>query len=148
MSWPLIAGLGSYNGDDRAGWLALDRLRDLGYPISLLLPLSQPAKLLEKIEPEQSLVICDACVGGKDCGRVRSFHWPSDQVTYDRGSGSHDLCLNDILELARELGCSPRSVTVWTIEGGQWEVGSSPAEAVRSAADHVGDLIWERHRHA
>lgn len=148
MSRPLVAGLGSYNGDDRAGWLTLERLRVLGYPGSLLLPLSHPARLFEQIHRDLSLVICDACIGGEVPGRVRHFNWPSDQVKYERGTGSHDLCMHDILELARELDFSPRSVVVWTVEGREWEPGTSPAAEVQASAELVGNLIWERHCHA
>ena len=148
MAWPMIVGLGSYNGDDRAGWLALERLQTLGYPQANLLNLSHPAKLLEKMRSDQSLVICDACVAGECVGNIRSLEWPSDKLTYERGTGSHDLSLNEILELARQLECSPPSVKVWTIEGGEWIAGSEPNSVIRTAANRVGDSIWESCCHA
>ncbi len=148
MEWPIIVGLGSYNGDDRAGWLALERLQVLGYPQSRLLNLSHPARLLEKMCPDQSLVICDACVAGAFVGTVRSFEWPCDKLTYERGSNSHDLSLHEILELGRHLECAPSSVKVWTIEGGEWTAGSEPSAAIRTAANRVGDTIWESCSHA
>lgn len=148
MSSSLIVGIGSYNGDDQAGWLALERLQNLGFPAAFLKPIGHPAKLLDMMCPDQPLVICDACIGAGHVGHIRSFGWPSEAVTYRRGSGSHDLSLNEILELAKQMSCSPGSITIWTIEGGQWVAGSAPASAVRSAADRVGDMIWESCRHA
>ena len=56
MTWPLIVGLGSHHGDDQAGWLVLDRLRERGYPATRLARLQHPADLLDVIDAEQCLM--------------------------------------------------------------------------------------------
>ncbi len=151
MTWPLIVGLGSHHGDDRAGWLVLKRLQELGYPGGRLVTLQHPADLLDVIDTEQAeqtLVICDACVGTSQPGTIHCFRWPTDKLVYQRPSGSHDLSLGDVMEIGRRLRCFPEMAQIWAVEADSWLAGSEPSAAVQSAAARVADAIWEGHHHA
>lgn len=148
MNLPLVVGLGSHHGDDQAGWLVLERLRERRYPSSKLMRLLHPADLLDVTEAMQPLVICDACVAGASAGTIHRLQWPSDELCYQRASGSHDLPLGPVMELGRRLDCIPESVEIWALEIDAWSTGMNPSDVVRSAAFRVADLIWESRCHA
>ncbi len=141
MKWPYVAGLGSHHGDDQAGWLVLEQLRERHYPIDHLLRLRHPAELLNAIDVGQNLIVCDACMGNAHSGIVRCFDWPDDKLDYQRCSGSHDLALLEVLELGRRLKCVPGSAKIWVIEGALWAAGMEPTNEVMTAAGYVADLI-------
>lgn len=143
MTPPLVVGLGSYHGDDQAGWLVLKRLQERGYPDARLMRLQHPADLLDVIDAEQTLVICDACVGAGPPGTLRCFRWPTDKLVYQRCSGSHDMSLGDVMELGQQLRCFPEAALMWTIKAESWSAGSEPSAAVQSAAVRVADAIWK-----
>ena len=148
MTWPLVVGLGSDHGDDQAGWLAIQCLSARGYPESKLLSARHPAELLDHADNDGPLVICDACLGNNSPGTIRSFDWPTDELCYERPSGSHDLSLCDVLAIGRQLDCFPDRVAIWTLEGNVWNYGTEPSADVVFAADRVAGLIWESYHHA
>ena len=145
MILPFVIGLGSHHGDDRAGWLVLDRLRERHYPQTHLIRLQHPADLLDVIDVEKSLVICDACVGAGIPGSIHLFRWPSDKLCYEKASGSHDLSLCSVMELGRQLGGLPEAAEIWTLEGTVWSAGTEPSDLVRSSAIQLADRIWDSH---
>ncbi len=168
VSWPIVIGLGSYHGDDQAGWLVISRLRERSVPEVRLACLQHPSELLDVIEADRDLVICDACVGNEPTGSIHQWTWEPGQIIQHRHSesdenrihrkdrdlphqhrsGSHNLSLFDVLELGYSLGTFPESVEIWTIEGEFWVPGTEPSVRVQSASVSVADSIWERHRHA
>jgi hydrogenase maturation protease len=148
VTWPFVVGLGSHHGDDQAGWLALDRLRDRGYPLDRLFRARHPADILDAVDSETRLVVCDACVGNDEPGTIRRFRWPSDQIVYQRPAGSHDLSLRDVMQLGQNLQCVPDVAEIWTLEGSEWTAGADPSFQVRAAAVEMADAIWKRHRNA
>jgi len=148
MTWPLVIGLGSHHGDDQAGWVTLERLRDRGYPLEFLFRARHPAELLDVYTAEQPLMICDACVGGHTTGTIQHFRWPTDRLVYERPSGSHDLSLCDVLNLGRQLHGHPVTADIWTLQGDDWSAGAEPSQAIHMAAARVADAIWEGCRRA
>lgn len=142
MTFPRVIGLGSYHGDDQAGWLIIDRLEDFGYPRSLLKKAGHPAELLDDLSLPQPLLICDACQSNHAAGVVHRWHWPTDSLIEMRTGGTHDLPLPHILQLAHQLAGNPRDVEIWGVEGVNWSPGSSPGDSVRTAAREVAAAIW------
>lgn len=148
MTFPFIVGLGSHHGDDQAGWLVLERLRERHFPLTQMMRLQHPVDLLDVSNVEQSLIICDACCGSGDPGSIHLFRWPSDQLSYQRASGSHDLSLCSVMELGQQLGCFPKTADIWALEVEACSAGSEPSNPVRCAAMRLADRIWESHCHA
>ena len=168
MSWPLVVGLGSHHGDDQAGWLAVRRLRERHFPEASLACLQHPAELLDMIETDQDLVICDACSGNRDPGTIHCGIWRpailvQQQNTKSDGcrqrlvanadiehprQGSHDLSLFEVMELGYSLNGFPVSAEIWMVEGTDWVPGTNPSASIYLAAARVADLIWEKCRHA
>jgi len=75
MTMPFVAGLGSHHGDDQAGWLVIEELRKRGFPPNQLARILHPADLLDLIHGQESLVICDACMGKDSPGKIRRMNW-------------------------------------------------------------------------
>lgn len=168
MTWPLVIGLGSHHGDDQAGWLVVSHLRERKYPEARLASLQHPAQLLDIIEADQDLVICDACSGNGDPGAIHSGRWKpgtlfqlrttvtetslpglgNDVATERPRHGSHDLSLFEVMELAYSLNSFPVSAEIWTMEGSRWVPGTEASAAIKSAAVRMADLIWEKNSHA
>lgn len=142
VTLPLVVGLGSHHGDDQAGWLVLSRLREIGYPDEKLVTLKHPADILDVLDAEQSLVICDACIGDGVPGAIRCFSWPADRLVYQRATISHDLSLGDVMDLGRQLQCFPQKAQIWTVKADSWTAGSEPSPEVQSASIRVADAIW------
>jgi len=178
MIVPLVVGLGSHHGDDQAAWLVLNRLSERNYPRERLVRLIHPLDLLDVVETDERLIICDASIEidvtlqtlpeVQSASRaehrrnatvvdarfsfrsngIQRFCWPADKLVYERPSGTHDMSLCDVLELGRQLGSLPESVEIWAIEGQNWTAGAAPSPAVASAADRVADSIWEEYCYA
>lgn len=141
MSIPRVIGLGSHHGDDQAGWLVIDRLRERLFPHERLNRILHPADLLEVAEKTDALIICDACAGEGAAGKIDRWRWPAGPAVSTRHSGSHDLNLYEVLELGRQLDCLPESVEIWTIQGSMWMPGSQPSAAVQRAAGELAESV-------
>lgn len=142
MKWPLVVGLGSQHGDDQAGWLVLERLSRRDYPHDRLLRAKHPTQLLDVVEDEQSLVICDACIGNEAPGDIHCFSWPTEALSYQRPTGSHDLSLSHVLELCHRIHRGPQVASIWAIEGQFWLPESSPSNQIQLSAILVAEAIW------
>ena len=176
MSCPIVIGLGSDHGDDRAGWLVVDQLQRRRFPNDKLVRLTHPAGLLDALNWDsevqgQKVILCDACVGNGQQGAVHRLSWTKEGLTpllsntddpiadrqlvqktchpiYHRHSASHDVSIFDLMELGVNLGWSPASVLIWTMEGTEWNPGTDPSPSVVAAASHVADEIWKEIQHA
>lgn len=148
MTLPFVVGLGSHHGDDQAGWLVVARLEQLGYPRPKLASLLHPADMFDVVDAEQSLVICDACLGDGVPGAIRRFSWPTDRIAYQRASVSHNLSLADVMDLGRQLRSLPEQAQIWTVNAVSWSAGSRPSLDVQSASMRVADAIWRDYQSA
>lgn len=142
MTAPFVAGLGSHHGDDRAGWMVLDRLRQLGYPNDRMVQLRHPIDLLDVMEVDQPVVICDACVGTGSIGSVHRLTWPSDNLAYQRTMGSHELSFPEVMQIGSQVGIAPQSLQIWMVQVRDCLPGSEPSAEVIAASVRVADEIW------
>lgn len=160
----LFVGVGSPNGDDRAGWLVADALSEIvdsefarqrvnfmnGGGTStvrrtrlIVRKACVPADLLDWLEGVDRLIVCDAICGCGAPGTLHYWSWPAPQIGQCRSLGSHDFGLHAVLETAGALGQLPPEVIVWGIEAGQVlpNAGLSP-EIERSLPDLI-NRIWD-----
>lgn len=114
----LIVGIGSPHGDDQAGWLVAERIAAAGgHDRVTVRQTGSPAELLNWLEGIEKLVICDACRGLGRVGELRRWTWPAHELAEATWSGTHDMSLPAVLQLAERLGCLPRHVCIWSVEG-------------------------------
>lgn len=119
----LFVGIGSPHGDDRAGWIVADALADLGGDEIAIRKASVPADLFDELHGTAKLVVCDAVRGAGAPGSMHRWRWPDPRIAQARPSGSHDLGLSEVLQIAANLGQLPDEVIVWGIEAGETECG-------------------------
>ena len=176
MNCPIVIGLGSDHGDDQAGWLVVDDLHRRRFPNENLVRLNHPAGLLDALNWDsevkgQKVILCDACIGKGQPGAVHRLKWTKEGLTpmlpeadepiadqelvrttchpvYNRHSASHDVSIFELIELGVNLGWSPYSVEIWTVEGTVWNLDTDPSPSVVAAASHVADEIWKEIQHA
>lgn len=148
MIFPLVVGLGSHCGDDQAGWIILDRLRVLGYPSDHLRQAQHPAEILDVIGADRDLLVCDACESSSPTAAVHCWTWPLKGLETRRHRGTHDMGLDQVLQLAAQLKQCPAKVEIWAVEGQNWSAASSPDVAVFDAAQQAAKAIWSRYAHA
>lgn len=139
----LIVGIGSYQGDDGAGWLVLEKLRAEGLPETEFKSTSSPWNVLEWLNGREELVVCDACRGSGAPGRWKRWNWPDAGFQVSTNCGSHDVSLTTILELASRLSVPPRRIVVWTIEVEQLGICVELSAVVVRAVEEVVSAIQQ-----
>lgn len=142
--FPLIAGVGSPHGDDRAGWLVIEALHRLGYPTSRAVCLRHPTDLWTVAGEETTLWLCDAGAGSAAPGTICHCRWPEQPLPRDRPHSSHGLPLGDVLELLRPFPARPLQAEIWIIVGNQWSAGSEPGADVCRAASRLAETLWQQ----
>jgi hydrogenase maturation protease len=140
-----MVGIGSDNGDDQAGWLVARALLARGWSPAAARIAAHPADLLDAIEPDRTLVLCDASSGAGPPGTTRRWTWPVESWPVSRTRDSHGISLDSVLRVAEAAGRLPHEVTVWTIEGRIWSPAQTPSPAVASAAQSLTARLDEEY---
>jgi hydrogenase maturation protease len=129
----LLVGLGSPHGDDRAGWQAAAALASPPVGGLCVRTAVAPIEILDWLDGQRRLVVCDAAVGTGRAGELARWTWPDQRLAAVGFRGTHDLSLVTVLELAGRLGRLPPEVVVWTIEAQSVEPAAALSPAVESA---------------
>jgi hydrogenase maturation protease len=144
VSRVLILGIGSPSGDDQAGWLVANALKEMGADRIagvVVDKLDRPgADLVARFESAAHVVLIDAMQSGEAIGTIRRFaqqDWP----TYRGGLSSHGFGVLGALLLARELGGLPGWVDLYGIEIASANPGETPGEAIRTAVQALARQI-------
>ncbi len=140
----LILGIGSPSGDDQAGWLVANALKEMGADSIagvVVDKLDRPgANLVARFESANHVVLIDAMQSGDAIGTIRRFgqqDWPA----YRGGLSSHGFGVLAALVLARELGSLPGRVDLYGIEIAAASPGDPPGEAIRTAVQQLARQI-------
>lgn len=140
----LVVGVGSPHGDDQAGWRVAEALqRECIEGVNIRFARS-PSDLLDWMEGVSNLVVIDACRGPSDVGSIHRWAWPAPEIARLTWSGTHDLGLPTVLELAERLGKLPKEVTIWSIHAGAAEAYSPLSEDVAAVVDEAATQICDR----
>jgi len=103
----LIVGIGSPYGDDQAGWRVVEQLQrtlDTNRDHQIEIRLARtPGDLLNWVNRDQQLILCDACQGNKPTGTIESWSWPAEGLSEVDWAGTHDLGLSTVLKLLDQL---------------------------------------------
>ena len=139
-----IIGCGnSERGDDGAGLLVVERLRELGIEALGVTTRTCPGEateLLSAWRSDDDLIVVDAVVTGAPVGTVH--RWDGIPPAASSASAStHGLGVIQALRLAHVLGCVPKLLEVYGIEGKRFESGSPPSSEVKEAAEDLARQI-------
>ena len=129
----LFVGIGSPHGDDRAGWEVAEQLACLAGDNLEIRKASSPSDILDWLSGVDRFVVFDACRGSGKLGHIACWHWPNAQLSQLRTSGTHDLGLSHVLELAATLGALPSDVEIWTVEAGECRPNADVSREIATA---------------
>ena len=157
----LVAGLGSAHGDDRAGWLAAEKLaahcrEDQNI---IVRKATIPLDVLDWLEGIEILHVCDACEATHGLRKLHRFTWAAGKPVHAdnsitsfahptlrtlRSGGSHDFGLPDVLRLAAEIQQLPKQVVIWAMEGTGFQPEDIMTDETRSSVEQaVGEILRE-----
>lgn len=139
----LVIGCGNpERGDDAAGILAAQRLRELGVPAQT--SSGEASALIEAWEGEDEVMVIDAVVTGACPGTLHVWDGSQTLPSCLPLTSTHGLGVGEAIALSRALDRLPRRLKVWGIEAGQFEPGSEILPAVRRAVEQVAQEIAAR----
>ena len=130
-----IVGIGSHQGWDCIGWRVADRLEGR-VPASVRLA-GSPIEIFDVLDDCGELILIDACrtysspglvlVQGKSL-RLHRWKWPDPSILQTRWSGTHDLGITGVLQMAEHLGMLPDRVELWGIDVAMLEEFNHPLQ--------------------
>lgn len=132
----LIIGCGNRDrGDDAAGVLVAERLRQLGMDVEIRR--GEAAELIEAWSGADDVIVVDAVMTGAPPGSVFLWDGQHPPASHSSTASTHGLGLAEAIELARVLGCLPIKLRVYGIEGRRFEIGVEVSPEVKSAVERV-----------
>ena len=140
-----IIGCGNRGrGDDAAGVLVVERLRELGVEsqgVRAETCSGESAELIDALSSEEEVLLVDAVVTGAPPGTVHE--WESDVPPLAGGTpaSTHGFGVGEAIRLAKALGRSPKSLRVCGIEASRFDRGTKPTAAVQQAVENVAQRI-------
>jgi hydrogenase maturation protease len=139
----LVLGCGNPDrGDDAAGPLVAQRLREMG--IDARDHSGDALSLMDAWQDADEVLLVDAVVTGKRPGTVSVWDaLAGPLVGQSRLGSSHAFGLAEAIALGRTLGNLPRSLTLYGIEAGRFELGKPPRKAVLRGVERVTRKIYE-----
>lgn len=136
-----VIGFGSHQGDDEAGWIVAERLRDRADLGAHVETLCDPTRLLEECDDCERLILIDACVSGDTPGNVQRLEWPNAAFLSGVGTSSHGVTVAEVLQLAERLGRLPRHVVLFVIEGVHFSPAASPNSALLAGLAQLEAMV-------
>jgi len=126
-------------GDDRAGLLVAERLRQLGFRAEA--HIGDSLSLFEKWSAADRVVVVDAVMTGAPPGTVFAWDRELPHVPDGLSVSSHGFDIAKALELAQTLEKLPAHLRIYGIEGRQFELGSNLSPEVERAVEAVVQRI-------
>lgn len=143
-----VIGVGNpYRHDDAAGLVVVDQLRQRfgdDHRVRLIDLDGEPVRMIQAWEGSPSVIIVDAVRSLQPAGTIHRL--PAEQVSAAEATGvslggGHLLGLGEAIDLARALGDLPNELTVYGIEGADFDLGEGVSEAVAEACAVVAGEI-------
>ena len=136
----LIIGCGNrQRGDDGAGILVAERLRNLGIPAETRS--GEAADLIEAWRGADNVIVVDAVVTGAPVGTVQAWDARQPLASVRTTASTHGLGVAEAIELAQVLHCLPARLQVYGIEGRRFEPGAEISPEVQRAIEDVARII-------
>ena len=132
-----IIGCGNQDrGDDHAGIVVAERLRELGFDAET--HSGDALGLIEKWSSDDDVILVDAVVTGAKPGTLQVWNFSrsgSGTVKFAEGAtvSSHGFDVAEAIELGRALHRLPSRLRIYGIETEQFDHGTEISEPVRGA---------------
>jgi len=140
----VVIGVGNaHRGDDAAGIAAARRLAELASDRAVILTeTNDAARLVESWKGADAAIILDAVCSGARPGTIHRFDArkrpiPRALLRYS----THGFSVADAIELARALDTLPPRVTVYGIEGSDFQAGAGLSPDVEKAVKRVVEVV-------
>jgi hydrogenase maturation protease len=151
----LVVCLGNPDrGDDALGAIVAQKLSGrLPADVALILRSGDTLCLIEDWTGYDAVICVDAAAPMGTLGRIHRIDVRADELPPNMAvTSSHALSLFDVIHLACALGCAPRDIIVYAVEGFQFDAGApvtaavaaSAAEAARRVMAEVDTLLHRR----
>lgn len=132
----LIIGCGNrQRGDDAAGILVAERLREIG--IAAEVCSGQAADLIDAWADAEDVIVVDAVVTGAPAGTVETWDTSRTLTTRKTPATTHGFGVAEAIEIARALDRLPARLQVYGIEARQFEPGSEVSPEVAAGIQEV-----------
>lgn len=145
----LVLAVGSPFGDDQAGWLVIEQMRQMMLPLQLqLLYMDRPGPaLIEQMQGYASVTLIDA---------IQTDQYPPGcwlkpnlrQLAQHGSSSSHGFGLSETLALAQQLDQLPPKLRLLGISIRRTVVGEGVSEAVTAAAQALAQRLAHEYQTA
>ena len=129
-----------YRGDDGAGLLVAERLRQLGIEVSTCT--GEATELLEAMDGDDEVLVVDAVTTGAPVGTIHEWH-DGTRAFQHSSATTHALGVAEGLALARVLGNLPQRLHIYSIEATTFDAGGEISVELRQAADELAHIIAE-----
>jgi hydrogenase maturation protease len=134
----VVIGLGHpYRRDDAAGLEVARRVRHVEAHLRMI----GDYELIDLWEGADEVIVVDATRSYAPAGTVKRFNPAASPLPRRTFASSHSVGLAETIELARELGHLPATITVYGIEAGDVRQGEGLTEPVADAVDRVVEEI-------
>src|SRR6266542_4653657 len=130
--------------DDAAGVLVAERLREMG--IAAEIQSGDTFELIASWEGQEHVILIDAVVTGALCGTVHAWEGNPPRLPRTQQVSSHGFGLAEALRLGKALHCLPELITVYDIEGREFDIGEKVSPEVLAAVERVALQIAEEFR--
>jgi hydrogenase maturation protease len=138
---PLVLGIGSPHGDDRIGWLAVEKIRRRSPVPVVAHTVSGGIELLEHLSDCEAAFVIDAAYPAGTPGAMQSVVWPHVAIAGTPLLSTHGLSLFEALRLAEILGSLPRHVSIHTVEALCTSPGDSLSGEVARQLEPLVDAV-------
>jgi hydrogenase maturation protease len=138
-----VIGVGNaWRGDDAAGLLVAERVREAAPGLDVRDCEGEPIVLLDAWEGADAVWVVDAVSSGAPPGTIHRLDVDAEPLpaTLFRPS-THTFGVAEAVELARALDRLPERLVVFGIEGDTFEAGDGVSEAVAAAAVRVARTV-------
>jgi len=140
----LVACLGNPDcGDDGLGASVAQKLeRMLPANAAVVARSGDMLSLIEDFAGFDALICVDAAAPLGSPGQIHRIGLATGELPRDLlGASTHGFGLADAIELARALGCAPRDIAVYAVEGRCFDAGAPMTPEVAAAAEEAARRI-------
>jgi hydrogenase maturation protease len=139
----LVIGCGNRDrGDDGAGLMVAERLRELGVNVEVCT--GESLALIEAWSRADDVILVDAVVTGARPGTVWLWDAQTAQVRGSLTTSTHGFGVAEAIKLARILDRLPKRLRVFGIEGLRFDVGGEVSpEVMRTVVELAQQIAGE-----